>query len=87
MTANLLIRSFGAEAKSVNDIPERIELLGKIVVLENEVACQRRHAENWRRLAGHYDDIRYALRNAPDTPEGHTEFYNECAELIFGADH
>ncbi|MGV7251907.1 hypothetical protein PJJ30_24065 [Mycobacterium kansasii] len=63
--------------------PERAELAGRIIVLENELANERRHADRWQRLAGRYDDIRYALRNAPDTPEGHAEFYRECSGLIF----
>lgn len=69
---------------TTGDLADRIELLGRIILLENELACEKRHADNWQRLAGRYDDIRYALRNADDTPEGHAEFYNECAELIFG---
>lgn len=66
------------------DIPDRIDLMARIAILECDLAAAKRHADDWQRLAGRYDDIRYALRNAPDTPEGHAEFYNECAELIFG---
>jgi hypothetical protein len=61
-----------------------IDLLVRVAGLEAELASERAHADNWQRLAGHYDEIRYALRNASDTPEGHAEFYNESARLIFG---
>ncbi|ACF34281.1 hypothetical protein FDI14_gp138 [Mycobacterium phage SirDuracell] len=64
--------------------PEEARLHVEIAVLKAELETERRHADKWQRLAGRYDDIRYALRNAPDTPKGHAEFYNECAELIFG---
>lgn len=61
-----------------------VELLGRIAVLEIEVRTERQHADRWQKLAGKYDEIRYELRNCDDTPEGHAEFYNECARLIFG---
>lgn len=61
-----------------------IELLGRVAVLECDLRSERQHADRWQKLAAYYDDIRYALRNAPDTPEGHAEFYSECARLIFG---
>lgn len=61
-----------------------VELLTRIAVLECQLRAECEHGDRWQKLAGRYDDIRYALRNAPDTPEGHAEFYNECAELIFG---
>lgn len=67
----------------MSDLPERFELAARILVLENELANERRHTDRWQELAGRYDDIRYALRNAPDTPDGHAEFYRECSELIF----
>lgn len=67
------------------DIPERIELMGRVISLEAALGAEKEHADRWQLLAGRYDDIRYALRNAPDTPDGHAEFYNECANLIFGA--
>lgn len=64
-----------------------IEMASRIVMLEHDLATERRHADSWQRLAGCYDEIRYALRNAPDTREGHAEFYNECSRLIFGGNH
>jgi hypothetical protein len=61
-----------------------IELLSQVAILENAVQAERQHADRWQKLAGRYDDIRYALRNCDDTPEGHAQFYNECSQLIFG---
>jgi len=62
------------------------ELAGRNIILQRELETERNHADHWQKLAGRYDEIRYALRNASDTPEGHAEFYRECAELIFGDD-
>ena len=62
------------------------QLAGENILLRRDIETERRRADNWQKLAGRYDDIRYALRNAPDTPEGHAEFYQECAELIFGGE-
>lgn len=61
-----------------------VELVGQVTLAKMDLQSERRHSDNWQRLAGHYDDIRYALRNAPDNPAGHAEFYQECAALIFG---
>ncbi len=76
-----------AESLPMLDHPQCLlreaELLARIAVLEAEVKSERAHGDRWQKLAGHYDDIRYALRNASDTPDGHAEFYRECAELIF----
>lgn len=63
-----------------------VELLSQVSVLERDVQAERQHADRWQKLAGRYDDIRYALRNCDDTPEGHSQFYNECSRLIFGND-
>ena len=63
---------------------EFVELTAQNIGLKKDLETMRSRALRWQKLAGHYDDIRYALRNCPDTPEGHAEFYNECAELIFG---
>lgn len=60
------------------------ELTGQIIIAKHDLETERKHADKWQQLAGRYDDIRYALRNCDDTPEGHAEFYRECAELIFG---
>jgi hypothetical protein len=65
-------------------LAREVELLARIAVLEADLRAERAHADRWQKLAGSYDDIRYALRNAPDTPEGHAKFYDESAELIFG---
>ncbi len=54
------------------------------ILADHDLKTERAHADRWQKLAGAYDDIRYALRNAPDTPEGHAEFYNEADRLIFG---
>lgn len=77
--ASLLTSLVGCEL-SVREI----ELLAKIAVLECDLRAERAHADRWQKLAGRYDDIRYALRLCSDTREGHAEFYSECAELIFG---
>jgi hypothetical protein len=61
-----------------------VEHLARIAILENEVRAERQHADRWQKLAGCYDEIRYVLLQVRDTPEGHAEFYNECARLIFG---
>jgi hypothetical protein len=61
-----------------------VQLLGRVALLENQVQVERQHADRWQKLAGKYDEIRYELRNCPDTPAGHAEFYHECARLIFG---
>lgn len=61
-----------------------VELLARIAVLQADLQAEREHGDRWQKLAGRYDDIRYALRNADNTPDGHRMFYDECAELIFG---
>jgi hypothetical protein len=65
---------------------EVVELIRRAVLAEHDAALERAQADRWQFLAEHYDDIRYALRNCDDTPEGHTEFYNEAARIIFGGD-
>ena len=57
--------------------------LTQAATLECDLAAERAHADRWQRLAGKYDEIRDWLRLCDDTPEGHAEFYNECAKLIF----
>lgn len=47
-------------------------LLARIAMLEADLRAERAHADRWQKLAGRYDDIRDALRNAD--------------ELIFGND-
>lgn len=60
------------------------EALGAKILAEHDLKIEREHSDRWQKLAGTYDDIRYALRNASDDPAGHAEFYNEAAHLIFG---
>jgi hypothetical protein len=60
-----------------------LELLTRCIELEHDVSVWRDRADRWQKLTGPYDDNRYALRNCDDTPEGHAEFYNECARLLF----
>lgn len=62
----------------------KVQALTRDAIHERDVEAERQRSNRWQKLAGAYDDIRYALRNAPDTPEGHAEFYQKAAELIFG---
>ena len=59
------------------------QALTRAAVLECDLAAERAHADRWQKLAGRYDEIRDWLRICDDSPEGHAEFYNECAKLIF----
>ncbi|MFI7191456.1 hypothetical protein ACIBQ0_17115 [Nocardia nova] len=54
------------------------------LIAEDAVAAERARADKWMKLGRKYDDIRDWIRTCPDTPEGHAEFYNECARIIFG---
>ena len=72
-----------AEETDLSALPVEERWRLRCVFLQRDVGLERQRAKAWQKLAGVYDDIRYALRNAPDTPEGHTEFYHECARLIF----
>jgi hypothetical protein len=61
-----------------------IDLLSRCILLEGELKTERERADRWQQLAGHYDDMRYALRNCSDDPVGHRQFYRDCARMIFG---
>lgn len=54
------------------------------VIAEKDVAAEKARADQWMRLGRKYDDIRDSIRSCPDTPEGHTEFYEQSATIIFG---
>lgn len=68
----------------IDDLPARLDLIVENAGLKCDVVEWKQRSDRWQELAGVYDEIRYALRNAPDTPEGHKDFYDECAQLIFG---
>lgn len=53
------------------------------VIAEKDVKVERERADKWMELGKRYDDIRDWLRSCEDTPEGHAEFYRECAAIIF----
>ncbi len=61
-----------------------IRLTAENIGLRRDLNAANARSDRWQELAGVYDEIRYTLRNCDDTPAGHTEFYNECARLIFG---
>jgi len=70
----------------VNGVESSFQLaqaLTRVAVLECDLSAERAHADRWQKLAGRYDEIRDWLRICDDSPEGHAEFYNECAKLIF----
>jgi hypothetical protein len=60
-----------------------VNLILRCIQLEGELSTERNHADGWQKLAGRYDEIRDWLRICQDTPEGHAQFYDECARLIF----
>ncbi|MFE3052272.1 hypothetical protein [Nocardia sp. NPDC059239] len=54
------------------------------LIAEASIAAERARADKWMKLGRKFDDIRDLIRACADTPEGHAEFYNECARIIFG---
>lgn len=64
-----------------------IDLLGRCLMLEAELATERRLCDQWRNLANGYDDIRGWLRLCDDDHNGHAEFYKEACLIIFGHYH
>lgn len=48
-----------------------------------DVAHERQRADSWMKLGRKYEEIRDWLRLCDDDPDGHTEFYRECCEVIF----
>lgn len=68
---------------SVESSFQLAQALTRVAVLECDLAAERAHADRWQKLAGRYDEIRDWLRICDDSPEGHAEFYHECAKLIF----
>lgn len=67
-----------------SDVEKMIAVMAENVGLKIDLNAANARSDRWQELAGRYDDIRYELRNCDDTPEGHAQFYNECARLIFG---
>jgi hypothetical protein len=65
-------------------LPPQIELTYKNLLLRKDLEIECHRSKQWQKLAGRYDDIRYALRNCDDDPAGHAEFYKECCLIIFG---
>lgn len=60
------------------------ELTYRCLMLQSDIAIERRRSKAWQELAGHYDDIRDWLRVCQDNPDGWEQFYRECCLLIFG---
>lgn len=54
------------------------------VIAARDIATARARTDMWMGMGRKYEDILFQLRLAPNTPEGHAEFYRECARLIFG---
>lgn len=53
------------------------------VIARKDIEVERERADKWMANGRKYDEIRDWLRLCEDTPEGHAEFYRECAAIIF----
>ncbi len=62
---------------------ERAIRAGAEVIAARDVANERGRADAWMALGRKYETIRDWLRLCDDNPDGHTEFYRECAEITF----
>lgn len=65
-------------------LPPHLELTYKNMMLRKDLEIECDRSKRWQELAGHYDMMRYALRNSDDNPAGHAHFYKECCLIIFG---
>ncbi|MGW4125073.1 hypothetical protein [Nocardia sp. NPDC004711] len=68
---------FAAEFKAAVDAVAQL-------IAEKDIAAERARAHEWIERGRKYDDIRDLIRVCADTPEGHAEFYDECARILFG---
>lgn len=60
-----------------------IEAGTKAVIANLDAKSWQDRSDMWQRTAARYEDIRGWLRLCEDTPEGHAEFYEQCARIIF----
>lgn len=67
-----------------NEVGSQYQLAAEILLLQRDLDTERRMCGAWRERAYISEYLREWLRICQDNPEGHAEFYDEAARLIFG---
>ncbi|WP_109527223.1 MULTISPECIES: hypothetical protein [Nocardia] len=66
-----------------DDIATAIDATARILA-DRDIRAANERADKWMDAGRKFWDIRDWLRVCEDSPEGHAEFYRECARIVFG---